>query len=336
MYVCERPRKSNREITDPEIRESVCMAKSKKKMKLIVNPNSKPLKVAFFLQSIIRKFEEAGYDVDVYKTRGGGDAIEVARRAKESGYYDIVVAGGGDGTVNEVLNGLMPDPIKMGILPLGTSNVLARALCLPLSPLKAADAIVSGVSKKIDVGLANDRYFAIMLSCGYDAYAIEKTSMRVKRFTGKYAYIIAGIKSIYHFRAPRIHIVADGKPMDSDAMIIVISNAHLYGGNYQLTPEAKIDDGIFDVFIYNGTSIWRLFYYGLRVMSHLPLNYRDTIRFRARELYLEANRRVLYQGDGDLFGELPVKVQAIHLALEIVGVKEPAQPGGRLRRLLRH
>lgn len=304
------------------------MTEPKKRMKFIVNPNSKPLKVAFFLQSLVHKFEKGGYEVDLYKTTGQGDATRVAREAKASGDYDIVVAGGGDGTVNEVLNGLMPDPPKMGIMPLGTSNVLARALNIPLLPTRAADAILSGVSKKIDVGLANDRYFAIMLSCGYDAYAIEKTSLKIKRFTGKYAYIWAGIKSIYHFQAPRIHIEADGRPFDSDAMIIVISNAHLYGGNYQLTPEAKIDDGLFDVFIYNGTSITRLIYYGLRVLSHLPLNYRDTIRFRARHLRLESRHRVLYQGDGDLFGELPVTVEVIPKALEVAGVREPARPGG--------
>ena len=307
-----------------------------KRMKLILNPNSKPLRVALFLQSLIHRFEAGGYEVDVQKTRYAGEAVEIARAAKASGRYDVVVAGGGDGTVNEVLNGLMPDPIPMGILPLGTSNVLARALNIPLLPIKAADAINTGIIKRIDVGLANGRYFAIMLSCGYDAYAIEKTSLRVKRFTGKYAYIWAGIKSIYHFQAPRIHIEADGRPFDSDAMIIVISNAHLYGGNYRLTPDAKIDDGLFDVFIYNGTSITRLIYYGLRVLSHLPLNYRDTIRFRARELKLESKHRVLYQADGDLFGRLPVTVQVIPRALEVVGVKQPAEPGMLWRLIKRH
>jgi len=278
-----------------------------------------------FLPKILRMFEERGIGIDLSRTSGSGDATRIAREAKDSGTYDLVIAAGGDGTMNEVLNGLMPDPPKMAILPLGTSNVLARALRIPLHPLKAAEAILSGSSRKIDVGVANGRYFAIMLSCGYDAYAIEKTNLKVKRFTRKYAYIWAGVKSTVRFHAPRVRIVADGRRMENDTLIVVISNAHLYGGDYQLTPNAKIDDGLFDVFVYKGSSVVRLLYYGLRIMAHLPVNFPDTVRFRARELELSADRRVLYQGDGDLFGELPVRISILPRSLEVAGASDPVQ-----------
>lgn len=289
-------------------------------MKLIVNPNSKPLKITLFLQKICKKFEQAGFEVDVYKTKGGGDATDVARESKKSGDYDIIVAAGGDGTINEVLNGIMPDPIEMGILPLGTSNVLCRALKLPLNPLKAADAIISGKSLNIDIGLANSRYFSTMVSCGFDAYTIEQTSLRVKKITGKYAYVIAGIKSIYHFKPQPISLIADNKPMNSDAMLICISNAHLYAGNYQLSPDAKIDDGLFDVFIYTGKDIYRFIYFLSRLFFRFHLNYPDTKRFRVKNLELKTPGRVLYQGDGDLFGRLPLKVTIMPAALKIAGV----------------
>lgn len=297
------------------------MISSTKKIKLIVNPNSQPLKVALFLQPIITKFTKAGFTVDLYKTKGGGDATLVAREAVVSGDFEIVVAGGGDGTVNEVLNGLMPHPVMMGILPLGTSNVLCRALKLPLNPLKAADAIISGRSTKIDIGLANDRYFAIMISCGFDAYAIEQTSLKVKKITGRYAYVIAGIRSIYHYKPGRISLIADGKEMESDAMLLCISNAHLYGGNYRLTPDAKIDDGLFDIFMYTGKDIYRFVYYLLRLFLHFHLNFPDTVRFRVKELTLNSSSRVLYQGDGDLLGQLPAHISILPSALEVAGVK---------------
>jgi diacylglycerol kinase (ATP) len=292
-----------------------------KKIKLVINPNSQPLKIALFLQTICTKFNKAGYEIDVYKTQGGGDATTVARETASSGEFEMVIAGGGDGTINEVINGLMPNPIKLGILPLGTSNVLCRALKLPLNPLKAVDAILSGKSIKIDVGLANDRYFAIMISCGFDAYAIEQTSLRVKKITGRYAYVIAGIKSIYHYQPKRIHLIADGKPMQSDAMLMCISNAHLYGGNYQLTPDAKIDDGLFDVFLYTGNDVYRFMYYLLRLFLHFHLDFPDTTRFRVKNLKLQSTGRVLYQGDGDLFGEIPLDISLIPSVLEIAGVK---------------
>lgn len=297
------------------------MSESMKKIKLIVNPNSKPLKIALFLQTICSKFNKAGYEVDVYKTEGEGDATRIAREAANSGAYEMVVAGGGDGTINEVINGLMPTPVKLGLIPLGTSNVLCRALKLPLNPIKAVDAILSGESIKIDVGLANNRYFGIMISCGFDAYAIEQTSLRVKKFTGRYAYVFAGIKSIYHYQPKRIHLIADGKPMHMDAMLMCISNAHLYGGNYQLTPDAKIDDGLFDVFLYTGNDVYRFVYYLLRLFLHFHLNFPDTTRFRVKELKLHSSGRVLYQGDGDLFGDLPLNISLIPSVLEIAGVK---------------
>ncbi len=297
------------------------MVVSQKRMMLIINPNSKPLKVALFLQMIISKFEKGGYTVDLFKTHGEGDATRIAHEAALSNKYEIVVAGGGDGTVNEVLNGLMPQPCKMGILPLGTSNVLCRSLNLPLNPLKAADAILSGRSKKIDLGQANDRYFAIMVSCGYDAYAIEQTSLRAKRFTGKYAYIYAGIKSIYHYQPQRIYLISDGKPVSYNAMVIVVSNAHLYGGNYRLTPDAQIDDGVFDVFIYTGNNVYRFLYYCVRLLFRHPVEVRDAVRTRVRNLQLTSPGRVLYQGDGDLFGKLPLTIRILPAVLEIAGVK---------------
>jgi len=303
----------------------------KKKIKLIVNPNSKPLKVALFLQTICSKFEKAGYEVDIYKTIGGGDASIIAREAATSGDYEMVVSGGGDGTVNEVLNGLMPNPVKLGILPLGTSNVLCRALKLPLNPLKAVDAILNRESKKIDVGLANDRYFSTMISCGFDAYAIEQTSLKVKKFTGRYAYVYAGIKSVYHYQPKRIQLLADGKPMNSDAMLLCISNAHLYGGNYMLTPKAKIDDGLFDVFLYTGHNVYRFVYYMLRLFLHFHLNFPDTVRFRVKKLELQSDGRVVYQGDGDLFGKLPLKITMIPSTLEIAGVNGKKNPKLRLK-----
>lgn len=279
------------------------------------------MKVSLFLHAIVTKFEKGGYEVDVYKTQGHGDAINAAREAASSKEYDLVVAGGGDGTINEVLNGLLPSPIKLGILPLGTSNGLARELNIPLNPFKSVDAILSGGSEFIDIGIANGRYFGVMLGCGFDAYAIEQTNLRMKRFTGRYAYVFAGLKSIYKYKSHRIKVIADGQKLENDAIFVVVSNAQLYGGKYVLTPEASTNDGEFDVFLYTGTSLTRLIYYGLNLIVHRSPNSKDTMRFRAKNLVLHAEKRVPYQADGDALGELPVQVQIIPSAVEILGAR---------------
>lgn len=115
--------------------------------------------------------------------------------------------------------------------------------------------------------------------------------------------------------------MADGKQLQSDAMLLCISNAHLYAGNYQLTPEAKIDDGLFDVFLYTGRDVYRFVYYLMRLFLRFHLNFPDTLRFRVKNLHLESSGRVLYQGDGDLFGRLPVRISILPAALEIAGVE---------------
>lgn len=297
------------------------MESNYKRIKLIVNPNSQRLKVSLLLTSIISKFEKSGYEVDLYKTVGGGDAIEVARQAVDSGEFDIVVAGGGDGTVNEVINGLMPNPIQMGILPLGTSNGLARELNIPLNPLKSADVMMNGTSVTIDVGIANGRYFGLMLGCGFDALAIEHTNLQLKRFTGKYAYAIGGLKKLYKYKSHRIQLVVDGKRLDEDALFVVVSNTKLYGGKYTLTPNAHCDDGIFDVFMYTGDGLFSFIRFILKVISHKKLDSPDTNLFQAKNLLIYSAGRVPYQADGDAFGELPVQVQIFPSAIEILGAK---------------
>jgi len=290
--------------------------KAKEPIKLIINPNSKPLRVRIFLSSMLRILEEGGYEADIYWTRGSEDTTAVAQEAAASGRYRVIVAGGGDGTANEVINGVVGHPVTLGLLPLGTSNVLMRELGIPLDPLKAARLIVKGHRKRFDLGRVNNRYFALMVSCGYDAYSIEKTSLWIKRIAGKYAYILAGFVHYCQYRPRLIRVTLDGASMEGT--FVVISNARLYGGNYQLTPEARMDDGLFDVFIYKGRSKGRFFYFGLRVMAKRSGHFADVGYYRARKVHLESDERVPCQADGDLIGDLPRDVEIVPKAIEII------------------
>ncbi|OQX58584.1 hypothetical protein DRQ15_09770 [candidate division KSB1 bacterium] len=303
---------------DKYLMETQSMNEKKGKLKLILNPTSKPLKILVFLQQIIKQFNDEGYEVDVYRTQGNGDATEVARQTAISGEYETIIAAGGDGTVNEVINGIIGYSIKLGLLPLGTSNVLMRTLNLPLQPLKAAKLITQGYTHKIDVGKANGRYFALMISCGYDAFAIEQTSMLAKKIIGKYAYVWAGLTKLYCYKPHRISLKIDGKDYPKTGIFVAICNARSYGGNYQLCPEAKMDDGQLDILLVSSNSMMQLLYYAFRVILKLPLEYRDTIRPRAREIMLNASGRVPYQADGDIFGQLPVKVEVVPQAIEVI------------------
>ena len=294
---------------------------AKRKIKIILNPISKPLKILLFLQPAIDLFEKAGYEVNLQKCLHYGDAEIEAKKAAERGKYDIIVAAGGDGTFNQVINGIMGTNIPLGLIALGTSNVLMRSLGFPLNPIDAAKIILEGNLKKWDLGMANGRYFAIMASCGFDALATEETNLKLKRFMGKYAYILAAIQNIPTYKPYRMHISLDGKETHYRPIFVSISNAPFYGGGYTLTPDAKMDDGLLDVFLFDSSSFSRLLYFALRVILNLPLNLREISIVRAKAVELQAPGRVPYQVDGDVFGSLPVKVSIQPRAIPIITPK---------------
>jgi len=294
---------------------------SSRKIKIILNPISKPLKILLFLQPAIHLFEKAGYKVDLQKCLRFGDAEIEAKKAAESGEFDIIVAAGGDGTFNQVINGIMGTDIPLGLIALGTSNVLIRSLGFPLNPIDAAKIILEGNVKKWDLGMANGRYFAIMASCGFDALATEETNLKLKRFMGKYAYILAAIQNIPTYKPYPMRVVLDGKETHYRPIFVNISNATFYGGTYKLTPNAKMDDGLLDVFLFDSPSFSRLIYFALRVILNLPLNLPEISIKRAKTVELWAPGRVPYQIDGDVFGTLPISVSIRPKAIPIISPK---------------
>ena len=268
---------------------------AERKLKLILNPISKPLKILMFLKPAIDILEKGGYKVDTQESACFGDAEAEARKAAGSGEYDLIVAAGGDGTFNQVINGIHGKDIPLGLIALGTSNVLARSLELPLNPVDAAKIIVEGNLKKWDLGVVNGRYFAIMCGFGFDAVATEETNLKLKRFLGRYAYILAGIQCLSGYKPTRMTVALDGKPTPYRPIFVDVANAPFYGGKYKLTPDAKMDDGILDVFIFDSPSLARFIYLLLRVTLNLPPDLPEISITIARTLDVTSPGWVPYQ-----------------------------------------
>lgn len=239
-----------------------------------------------------------------------------ARQAALEGYDAIIIAGG-DGTLNEGINGILPNQVTVGILPFGGSNVLARELKIPLNPLEAAQVICQRHKKRIDLGLIHGRYFSMMASCGYDAYAISRTSRRIKKIIHRYAYVWAGIKDFLGYQPSEIHVnLDDGKVMDTGTFV-VLGNTHFYGGFHQITPFAEVDDGFLDVCVYKGTTQIGLIQFALNMLSKKHLNMRDVRYYRVKKAILYSEKPTLVQVDGDIFGNLPMTAEVAPKILEI-------------------
>ena len=219
-----------------------------KKLLLLVNPNAGTRQARRFLPEIISVFNRAGYLCSVYVTEKRGDATDFAREHADEA--DLVVACGGDGTLNEVITGLQLGGHKafLGYIPCGSTNDFASGLGLPTAPLIAAEAIVSGSPRALDVGLfAPDRYFSYTASFGAFTSVSWSTPQNVKNVLGHAAYILEGIRSLADIRPIHMRITADGRPYENDYIFGAICNSTSLGGVLKLEDSAvHMNDGLFE------------------------------------------------------------------------------------------
>jgi len=256
-----------------------------------------------------------GWQVDLQPTAGPGDGTQIARAAAAAG-YDIVVAAGGDGTVNEVINGLVGTNTALAALPIGTVNVWVRELGLPLQPRAAAETLLDAQVRAIDLGKAGERYFLLMAGIGFDAAVTAEVRSAEKRRLGIFAYVFRALDLAWRFRGTHARIVVDGKAVRGRVLMVVLGNSQLYGGILKITARASLDDGLLDVCIIKGNTLRGA---PLRILSILLR--RSTLDpqieyHRARMVRIETRRPLAVQVDGDHIGYTPMNFESIPGALQ--------------------
>lgn len=189
-----------------------------------------------------------GWQVELHLTTGAGDARRLARKAVER-QLNVVIAAGGDGTLNEIIQELAGSETALGVLPVGTVNVWARETNIPLDSAGARQVLVEGQVRYIDLGKVNDRYFLLMAGIGFDAevtHAVEKKP--IKRL-GVMGYLLVGAWLGLGYQSFRAFVTVNGRLVKKNALQIVIGNTQLYGGTIKYTWRAKCDDGRLDLCI---------------------------------------------------------------------------------------
>ena len=222
-----------------------------KSLHLIINPNAGTRQGRRFLPEMISIFNRAGYLCSVYVTEKRGDAVDFARA--HAGEADLVVACGGDGTLNEVITGLQLGGHKpsLGYIPGGSTNDFASGLELPLAPLLACDSIVLGNPRPLDVGLfGSDRYFSYTASFGAFTSVSWSTSQNVKNVLGHAAYILEGIRSLADIHPIHMKVTADGHEYEDDYIFGAVCNSTSLGGVLKLDDsEVHMSDGLFEALL---------------------------------------------------------------------------------------
>lgn len=257
-----------------------------------------------------------GWRVALHETKRAGDATRIA--SKEAQRFDYVIAAGGDGTINETLNGVVGSHAALGAIPMGTGNVWVRELHQSLNPLTAARQLVDAEPVAVDVGQAGERFFLLMAGVGFDAAITAAVRSADKHRLGRLAYLIRSVPIIARMRGVRTRVAVDGQPVKGDALFVLISNSRRYGGVINIAHRATITDGLLDVCVMHGSSalaIPRLLA-GVLLHGHglVPgLNY-----FQARSVEVACSRPLPVQVDGDTIGKTPMHFTVLPAAVRVL------------------
>lgn len=268
-----------------------------------------------------------GHAIDVVTPTSADETI-CAARAGLTGGYDRILVGGGDGTVNGVATVLAGTKMPLGILPLGTVNVLARALGIPLDPQQALLVALGHTERRIDVGTANGQPFLLMGGLGFDGQVIAEVTLRQKELFGPLAYIAAGLQVLTRHKPSDFHIEAPGRAaVDVPAWLVIVANAGLYAYDLSITPEAQMDDGLLDICLFAERNVLdRLTELGA-VLTGLHSLHPNVTLFRASRLHITASPNVPLQLDGDPAGISPVTFAVQPGALRVATpVERPVCP----------
>ncbi len=241
--------------------------------------------------------------VVVRLTSAPDDARRVAKSAVGEG-FKVIVAAGGDGTINEVVNGIAGADVVFGILPVGTMNVFATELGIPQNNLaKAWEVIAGGVVREVDLPKANDEYFVQLAGAGLDAAVVQRTTPDSKKSLGPISYLLT-LAQVAAGTPPSVHVEpADGPAREGS--FVLVGNGRLYGGPFVLFKEARLDDGLLDVLVFQNQSHWDLLRYVQAIAFGTHPDLSDVEYFQTKSLRLMSRDHVPVEIDGELTGTLP-------------------------------
>jgi diacylglycerol kinase (ATP) len=282
---------------------------------LVFNPHAGGGRAAAAAESVQACLEHHGLEFVVRTTEEPQQATFMTAELAPS--VDAIVAIGGDGTVNEVINGLPGSDVPLGIVPAGTVNVLALELGLPFNVQKACEVIARGHSRTLDLGRVDGRRFVLMVGVGLDALTIRELDQRAKKRYKELAFVWTGVRSYIRHPPVEFTMHVDGEPYT--ATYAVVGNCRYYGGRFGVTTRADPTDGLFDVLLYRdrGFGPAAAFWAGVPLGVHV--HYPGVTYLRARHVEFEApdEGTVWFQTDGELAGRLPALVEIEDKALRV-------------------
>jgi diacylglycerol kinase (ATP) len=269
------------------------------------------------IKEVKKKCDETKIKLDIEFTKYPKHAIKLAEAAKDK--YDLIIAAGGDGTLNEVINGMANSTATLVIIPFGSTNVLACELGIPNDPKMAAELITKGKKIKMDLGYAKtskeSRYFSMMLSVGPFAQVIKDTTPEFKKRWGKFAYPFKLIKLLFRYKWHKIYVK---HKVESIGYFVIMANIKYYGGEYEIADKANIRDGLLDLVIINRRNPWDIIGLIFSIASGKLNKFFRKEYYQTKEAEIYSRNKIQIQVDGEVLGLAPVSVKIIPEALNVI------------------
>lgn len=272
----------------------------------------------FLLNRIIKILKKENH-VETFATERVGHATLLCKVHIKK--FDIIVAAGGDGTINEVING-MDDKTSLGIIPLGTANIGAYEANISKNPSKAAQIILSGKIKKIHIQEANNRKFFLMTGVGYDASIVEtvQSNLLLKKIFGKLLFFIISFAKLIYFKKYELKILANNKVYLANW--VIITNAKHYGGTFQLTKDTDIFEKKLITYLFINLTRFDVIKNLLKIIKKQNLEENDkVIKIISDDIFINSKLKVPIQCDGEFIGNLPLQIKNTKKTINLL-VKE--------------
>ena len=264
---------------------------------------------------MLTRLREYGCAVDLRETQAPGDAERFAAEADPTA-FDVVVAAGGDGTVNETINGLARSGLPLGLIPLGTANVLATEIGLRTDPASLARCVALGRPRPVTLGVANGRRFILMAGAGFDAHVVAGVSVPMKRRLGKGAYVLSTLRQLLVFTFPSYEVLIDNTAQH--AASVIVANGRYYGGRFVCAPDASLESATLRVCLFERSGRRATIGYALAMFTGRLPKLSSFRVIEARRIEIRGRPGEPLQGDGDIIGELDVAIEVLPNALDLI------------------
>lgn len=289
-----------------------------KRALILINPHSRQGGESD--DTFTNQLQAAGWQLVSDRRDGESISHAIERHRRD---VDLVVVGGGDGTLNDAIAGLIETQLPLGILPLGTANDLARTIGLPLDPLEACDVLVQGEPQAIDVGEANGKYFFNVASIGLSVDITRQLTPEAKKKYGVFAYLFTAFDRTFRVRPFHAEVRTESDVHRVKTVQIAIGNGRSYGGGMSVSEDASIDDGLLDLYSVEVDHWWKVFALTPSIMRGKQQNSMWVRALRGASFEITTRRRRAVTMDGEICTYTPVKFRVLPGAVRVIVAKKP-------------